>query len=229
VIKRAKASPQPYSRFFGLILACWIQQIRGDLSALQNHLRVSQSFEEYGFYEISGWASHFDGWCAFWRGERSQGIAKMTEASEKLGAVNSLNMLPWRLILLGEMKAEVGEIQAADTCVEQALERLNLSEEGWFLPEVYRVAAKVALGASPGTPNLAEGHLRHAIQLARDRGTKLWEIRATTSLARLLRITNRRDEGRAMLSEIYGWFTEGFDTADLKDAKALLEELNNSP
>jgi class 3 adenylate cyclase/tetratricopeptide (TPR) repeat protein len=226
LVKRATSSPQPYSRFMALLLAGWIQQVRGDLSVLHEHLRVSQGFEEYGFYEISGWASHFDGWCAFWRGERSQGIAKMTEANEKLGAVNSLNMLPWRLILLGEMKAELGEIQAAHTCVQQALERLNFSEEGWFLPEVYRVAAKVALGESPGTPNLAEGHLRHAIQLARDQGTKLWEIRATTSLARLLSITNRRDEGRALLSEIYSWFTEGFETADLKEARALLDELN---
>jgi predicted ATPase len=84
------------------------------------------------------------------------------------------------------------------------------------LPEVYRVAAKVALGESPETPNTAEGQLRHAIQLARNQGAKLWEIRATTSLARLLRDTNRRDEARAMLAEIYNWFTEGFDTADLK-------------
>jgi predicted ATPase len=83
------------------------------------------------------------------------------------------------------------------------------------------------LDESPGTPNLAEGHLRHAIELARDQGAKLWEIRATTSLARMLRDTNRGDEGRAMLAEIYGWFTEGFDTADLKDAKALLEQLSS--
>jgi len=226
-VKLAESSPHPYSRFLGLIMTGWIQQTRGDPSAVYEHVRVSQGFEEYGFYEMSGWVSHFDGWCTFWRGDRTQGIAKMTEAIEKLGAVNSLNMLPWRLILLGEMKADVGETQAAGICVDQALERLNLSKEGWFLPEVYRVAAKVALDKSPGTPNLAEGHLRHAIELARNQGAKLWEIRATSSLARLLRDTNRRDEARAMLAEIYNWFTEGFDTADLKDAGALLDELQS--
>jgi predicted ATPase len=66
---------------------------------------------------------------------------------------------------------------------------------------------------------------RTAIEVVRRQKAKSWELRATTSLARLLRDTNRREEAHAMLSEIYGWFTEGFDTADLKDAKALLDEL----
>jgi hypothetical protein len=76
------------------------------------------------------------GWCDFWRGERTQGIAKMTEAMEKLNAVNSFLSLPWRLIVLGEMKAEIGETEAAETVVEQALESANLSRERWCLPEV---------------------------------------------------------------------------------------------
>jgi predicted ATPase len=74
---------------------------------------------------------------------------------------------------------------------------------------------------------LAETHLRYAIDLARNQGTKLWELRATSSLARLLRDTNRHDEARTMLSQIYNWFTEGFETADLKDAKSLLDDLKH--
>ena len=76
---------------------------------------------------------------------------------------------------------------------------------------------------------VAEECFRRAIGSARSQSAKAWELRATTSLARLLRDTNRRDEARAMLSSIYNLFTEGFDTADLKDAKALLEELGDSP
>jgi predicted ATPase len=68
--------------------------------------------------------------------------------------------------------------------------------------------------------------LRKAIEVARRQESRWWELRATISLARLLRDSGRRDEARAMLACIYGWFTEGFDTADLKDAKALLEELS---
>jgi len=73
----------------------------------------------------------------------------------------------------------------------------------------------------------AEACFRNAIEVASDQSAKWWELRSTTSLARLLRDTNRRDEARAMLADVYNWFTEGFDTADLKDAKALLDELDS--
>ena len=76
-----------------------------------------------------------------------------------------------------------------------------------------------------GDSGLAEADFREAISLAQKMGAKAWELRATTSLARLLRENNRRDEARAMLAQIYNWFTEGFETADLKEAKALLDEL----
>jgi len=72
----------------------------------------------------------------------------------------------------------------------------------------------------------AETSFRKAIEIARSQSAKWWELRATTSLARLLLDTIRQDEAHAMLAEIYNWFTEGFDTADLKDAKALLDELS---
>jgi predicted ATPase len=73
----------------------------------------------------------------------------------------------------------------------------------------------------------AQACFEQAIAIARQQEAKSWELRAVTSLARLLAQRGRRDDARAMLAEIYGWFTEGFDTPDLKDAKALLEELND--
>jgi len=226
LVTRPESSAHPYTRLFGLVILNWMMhQLRGDLINVE-YGRVSKECEEHGLYEVAGWAAQFSGWFDFWRGERTEGIAKMTEAIEKLNALNSFIMSPWRLIQLGEMKAEIGEIHSAQILVEQALEKLNLSGEGWYLPEVYRVAAKVVLCNSSIDPNLAERHLRHAIDLARNQDTKLWELRATVSLARLLRDTNRRDEARAMLADIYNWFTEGFDIADLKDAKAMLDELN---
>ena len=76
-----------------------------------------------------------------------------------------------------------------------------------------------------GETELAEADFRGAIALAQKMGAKAWELRATTSLARLLTSQGRRDEARSMLADIYNWFTEGFDTSDLKDARVLLEEL----
>ncbi|MFZ1120037.1 MAG: tetratricopeptide repeat protein, partial [Candidatus Binataceae bacterium] len=72
----------------------------------------------------------------------------------------------------------------------------------------------------------AENSFRRAIEIARTQSARMWELRATTSLARLFAKQGHRDEARAMLADVYGWFTEGFDTADLKDAKALIDELN---
>ncbi|GAC1613042.1 MAG: hypothetical protein NVS3B27_10250 [Novosphingobium sp.] len=91
--------------------------------------------------------------------------------------------------------------------------------------ELYRIKGELALLEAPGAVGAAENALRQAVASARRQDAKSWELRAMTSLARLLRTQGKRDEARAVLGEIYGWFTEGFDTADLKSARALLDEL----
>jgi len=92
-------------------------------------------------------------------------------------------------------------------------------------PEIERVAGETLLLMDATNTAEAEHCFRRAIAIAAEQGAKSFELRATISLARWSRDTGRRDEARAMLTPIYGWFTEGFDTADLKDAKALLDEL----
>jgi hypothetical protein len=92
-------------------------------------------------------------------------------------------------------------------------------------PETFRVRGELRL--IQGQIELAEADFRDSLAMARSMGAKAWELRATTSLARLLASQGRRDEVRPMLADIYNWFTEGFDTADLIDAKALLDELGN--
>jgi tetratricopeptide (TPR) repeat protein len=92
--------------------------------------------------------------------------------------------------------------------------------------ELHRLRGEAILMRDSSATAEAEKAYRKAIEIAKGQSAKWWELRATTSLARLLRDTNRRDEARKMLSEIYNWFTEGFDTADLKDAKAMLDELS---
>ena len=91
--------------------------------------------------------------------------------------------------------------------------------------ELHRLKAEAILMHDSSATADAEACLRRAIEVAREQSAKSWELCATVSLARLLRDSGRRGEARAMLAQIYGWFTEGFDTADLKDAKALLDEL----
>jgi len=104
-------------------------------------------------------------------------------------------------------------------------EALTRGEKTPYLhAELYRLKGELMLLKDPRSEAEAERSLRKAIDIARRQAARLFELRATTSLARLLRDTNRRDEARTMLAEIYNWFTEGFDTADLKDARALLEQ-----
>jgi predicted ATPase len=107
--------------------------------------------------------------------------------------------------------------------VSDALRRTEGSGERQFAAELYRIAG-TALKAQ-GKSVEAENSFRRAIEITRMQSARMWELRATTNLARLLNEQGKRDEARAMLADIYNWFTEGFDTADLKDAKTLLDEL----
>jgi tetratricopeptide (TPR) repeat protein len=125
------------------------------------------------------------------------------------------------LTWLAEAQALDGAIVDALSTIEEAL--LVIPEQLVYRPETLRLRGELRLKL--GQNELAEADFREAIALGQKMSAKSLELRATTSLARLLRDTNRRGEARARLAEIYNWFTEGFDTADLKDAKALLDEL----
>ena len=92
--------------------------------------------------------------------------------------------------------------------------------------ELYRLKGELLLALSAENHGEAEAYFRQALEVARRQSAKAWELRAVTSLSRLLQKQGQNDEARRLLAEIYGWFSEGFDTADLKDAKALLEELS---
>jgi tetratricopeptide (TPR) repeat protein len=122
---------------------------------------------------------------------------------------------------LAEALEREGAILDALETVEQALQ-LN-AEQACYRPEILRVRGELRF--KQGQTELAEADFREAIVLAQKMSAKAYELRTTASLARLLASQDRRDEARTMLAEIYHWFTEGFDTVDLKEAKALLDEL----
>ncbi len=125
--------------------------------------------------------------------------------------------------LIAEAQAASGMHDAAMDSIQHAL-ALEI-DNGVFMPEIIRIRGDIFVGL--GQPDKAEVDFRESIARSQKMSAKIFELRATTSLARMLMNTDRRDEARAMLAEIYKWFTEGFDTADLKDAKSLLEELGS--
>jgi class 3 adenylate cyclase/predicted ATPase len=154
-----------------------------------------------------------------------EGIAIIRDAMARVAATRFALFRPMFGSMLAEACASVGQIDAALNAVDEVLP-LAQTEDRYYEAELNRLRGELLLMQDASNSPQAEQYFRTAIEIARRQSAKSWELRATTSLARLLRDTNRRDEARAMLADIYDWFTEGFDTADLKDAKALLDQLS---
>jgi len=134
---------------------------------------------------------------------------------------------PWLSTVAAAAYARARDPTHALDIVEKCLADIRESSEREAEAELYRIKGEALLIQNADAFENAQSCFCKAIEIARRQSAKSWELRATTSLARLLRDTGRANEARTMLAEIYGWFTEGFDTSDLKDAKALLEELSN--
>ena len=121
--------------------------------------------------------------------------------------------------------ANTGQSDNAWRCIGEAMTAVEATNERWCEAEVHRVAGEIALMSSKPDIAKAQAHLGHALTVARQQQAKSWELRAAMSLARLWHSHSKVDQARKLLAPVYGWFTEGFDTRDLKEAKALLEEL----
>jgi predicted ATPase len=121
--------------------------------------------------------------------------------------------------------AQVGQLENARRCIDEAITTMQTAKEKMWEAEVNRVAGEIALMPPEPDVTKAEGHFERALAVARQQQAKSWELRAAMSLARLWRDQGKVQEARELLAPVYSWFTEGFDTRDLKEAKALLEEL----
>jgi predicted ATPase len=135
--------------------------------------------------------------------------------------------LPMYLPRLARAHAELGQVDDAWRCIGEAMTAVETTKEKWCEAEVHRVAGEIALKSPEPDAAKAEAYFERALSVARAQEAKSWELRAATSQARLWRDRGKRDEAHDLLAPIYGWFTEGFDTLDLKEAKALLGELHD--
>ena len=129
------------------------------------------------------------------------------------------------LAYLAEAYAELGQFDGAWRCISEALTAIHTTKERWFEAEINRVAGEIMRRSPEWNADKAEAYFECALAVARQQQTKSWELRAAMSMARLWRDQGKRNEARDLLAPVYGWFTEGFDTLDLKEVKAPLEEL----
>jgi predicted ATPase len=236
----ARELSHPFTFAIALHFACRLHHLRREAQAAQEHAETEIALStEQGFAQLLEGGSMYRGWALVEQGQGNEGIAQIHHALIAWQAMGTEMARPYFLALLAEAFGKVGEAEQGPAALVDALSQVEKTVERWCEAELYRLKGQIALQSgnlnsncqpghtAPGSQSLteAEACFRRATEIARQQSAKSWELRATTSLAQLLAHQGRRDEAGAVLADIYGWFTEGFDTADLKDAKALLDEL----
>jgi class 3 adenylate cyclase/DNA-binding winged helix-turn-helix (wHTH) protein/tetratricopeptide (TPR) repeat protein len=206
--------------------AATFEMMRCDCSRTAAHLAALLSLARE--HSISIWVAagtFYNGWLRWNSGDRETGMAEMHDGMVKMRMQQQEIYMPLLMTRFAETEAEAGQPDAALATLDTQLAIIAQSGQRWFLAQVHRVRGQLLLKCRPYDPIAAETAFTHAIDVARNQRAKLFELQAAASLARLWRDRGKCVEARDLLAPIYDWFTEGFDAPDLKDAKALLDEL----
>jgi predicted ATPase len=160
-------------------------------------------------------------------GQPTNAVELLNPGLSAFRSTGSTLTIPFHLSYLASAYADLGQFDEAWRCIDEATNLVETTKERWC-EDFHRVAGEIALMTPQPDAAKAETYFEHALSVARSQQAKSWELRAAMSMARLWRDQGKRDEAHDLLAPIYGWFTEGFDTLDLKEAKVLLEELNSN-
>jgi predicted ATPase len=222
----ARELGHPFSLVDALCFAgCLFNAMQRDTQALNEH---AQELHRLATEQLPGWLGHATrvrGEALAKLGHLEDGIAQMREGLALNRPVAERCYQSATFGSLAEALAEAGRPEEGLATLADALAFVEQTDERYCEAELYRMRGALLL--MQGDEAEAEASLHKAIDVAHRQQAKSWELRATTSLARLWQKQGRADEARPMLAEVYGWFTEGFDTRDLQEAKALLEELSH--
>jgi len=227
----AVALAQPLSHTFMMTLAeIWVgvlRQFRREARAAQETAEsVIALCTEHGLTELLAWATSIRGWAMAEQGRHEEGIAQIQEGLAAYRATGAERNRPHFLCLLAEACMVTGRLDDGLDALTEAWAAADEHGNRHYESEMHRLKGELRLKQNNSNTSEALSCFERAIAVARNQSAKSLELRATMSLARLLSQQGHRDEARTMLAKIYGWFTEGFDTADLKEAKELLDELS---
>jgi predicted ATPase len=215
---------RPYNQAFAAVFAAWLYQFCRQSQAAQNQAEtVIALSHEYGFPFWLSLGTILHGWALSLLGKINEGIAEMIEGIDIHQATGAKTAESWMYILLAEAYERAKRAEEELQALTRALAIMHSTGESFYEAEVHRLKGELLVKQDASE---ARNCIQRAIDVARKQSAKSLELRATTSLARLLVSEGHSAEARVMLAEIYNWFAEGFDTADLKDARALLEQLN---
>ena len=226
---RARTLSLPHTTAIAEGNIAWVRLLRGELDeALEVGERQFALCSEYGVAEGLASAIGIRGTVLASRGHE-EGIP-LIEQMVALGRKAGEKMLrPGDLFSLADACTAFNQFDKASEALDEALTIAESDGDCYFEVETHRLRGELLLRKSASNRVEAETCFERATEAARQQGARWWELHATVSLVRLLASQGRREEARARLAQIYNWFTEGFDTAGLKDAKALLDELSAGP
>ena len=228
VLKDARDIGQAATLMYGLYHTSFIPQIH-----CGNYTRATVEVEELValadeksslFWKALGMLNR--GYLLTLNGDASDAAQTITFGRTAFGSTRATVFAPFYLSYLARAHAELGHFDEAWQCLNEAMTAMETTGERWCEAEVHRMAGEIALMSPQPDAAKAEAYFERALVVARKQQAKSWELRTAMSMARLWRDQGKRDEARDLLAPVYGWFTEGFDTLDLKEAKALLDELH---
>jgi predicted ATPase len=216
----------PHSLAAALVGAAFVHQFRRDALAVQGQAETLITHAtEQGFSYLLAVSTVFRGWARARQGQGEQGLAEMRQGLTACLATGSKSFELYFLGLLAETSGELGHPDAGLSLLQEGRRELDIPEVQTYDAELSRLKGTLLLQQAVPEASQAAACFHQALAIARKQAAKSWELRAATSLARLWQQQGKRDDAYELLAPVYSWFTEGFDTADLQEAKALLEAL----
>ena len=224
-LKNAREMDQAATLMFALSHALIPYTLCGNRAAAAAHAQeVVALAEEKGASLWKALAMMNQGSVLALAGRASDAIEKLISGIAAYRTTGATIWVPFFLPHLARAYAELGQFEEAWRCIGEAMTAVETTKEKWCEAEIHRTAGELTLMSPEPDTAKAEAHFERALGIAREQKANSWELRAAMSLARLWRDQGKRQEARDLLAPVYGWFTEGFDTLDLKQAKALLQE-----
>jgi predicted ATPase len=205
-----------------------VYQFRRDVQAVHEQAEAAVILStEQGFTLWMAMGTSLRGWALAMQGQGEEGMAQVRQGIAAWRATGAALGVPFLCTLLAEVSVDLGHTEDGLQALAEAHTLVAQHEECWWEAEVYRLQGVLLLKQTVMQQEGAETWLRRALDVARRQEAKSLELRAVMSLSRLWQKQGKHKQARRMLTEIYNWFTEGLDTADLREAKALLEELSH--
>jgi predicted ATPase len=216
----------PYSLAWARCWATFVSQFRRDVSVVHEHAEAAVALStEQGFPLWAALGTILRGWALAMQGHGEAGLAQVHQGIAAWRATGAALFVPYLCTVLAEVAAHLGHTEDGLQALAEARTLVEQHEERWWEAEVCRLRGVLLLKQAETPQAEAEAWLLRALDVARRQEAKSLELRAAMSLSRLWQQQGKRQEAYDLLSEVYAWFTEGFDTADLQDAKALLDTL----